>query len=178
MTRILVAGFQHETNTFGATKASFEDFLEADGWPGLLRGNEVITGTEGINLPLTGFVDAVRSEPDIELIPVVWASAEPSAHVTDDAFERISTMILEGIRQAGSLDRAHDDACLRFLHIPNLSAYRHGGDRCTLFPHFAKIAFRGNPISGNAAGIVSGAIISAVHRSLSLQRALSTFAAR
>ncbi|MBT3430289.1 MAG: M81 family metallopeptidase, partial [Proteobacteria bacterium] len=109
MTRILIAGFQHETNTFGATKASFEDFLEADGWPGLLRGNEVITGTEGINLPLTGFVDAVRSEPDIELIPVVWASAEPSAHVTDDAFERISAMILEGIRQAGSLDGIYLD---------------------------------------------------------------------
>jgi len=109
MTRILVAGFQHETNTFGATKASFEDFLEADSWPGLLRGDEVITGTEGINLPLTGFVDAVRSEPDIELIPVVWASAEPSAHVTDDAFERVSAMILEGIRQAGSLDGIYLD---------------------------------------------------------------------
>lgn len=109
MARILIAGFQHETNTFGATKASFEDFLEADGWPGLLRGNEVITGTKGINLPLTGFVDAVRSEPDIELIPVVWASAEPSAHVTDDAFERISAMILEGIRQAGSLDGIYLD---------------------------------------------------------------------
>ena len=40
MPRILIAGFQHETNTFGATKASFEEFLEADGWPGLLQGND------------------------------------------------------------------------------------------------------------------------------------------
>ncbi len=109
MARILIAGFQHETNTFGATKASFEDFLEADGWPGLLQGNEVISGTAGINLPLTGFVDAARSAPDIELIPVVWASAEPSAHVTDDAFERISQMILDGISNAGTLDGIYFD---------------------------------------------------------------------
>jgi microcystin degradation protein MlrC len=109
MTRILIAGFQHETNTFGATKASFEEFLEADGWPGLLQGNDVITGTQGINLPLTGFVEAVRSEPDLELIPVVWASAEPSAYVTDDAFERISTMILGGINKAGSIDGIYLD---------------------------------------------------------------------
>ena len=56
MTRILIAGFQHETNTFGASKATFEDFLEADGWPGLLQGNEIITGTEGINLPVAGLL--------------------------------------------------------------------------------------------------------------------------
>ena len=109
MTRILIAGFQHETNTFGATKASFEEFLEADGWPGLLQGNEVITGTEGINLPLTGFVEAARSAKDIELLPVVWASAEPSAYVTDEAFERISTMILEGISKVGPLDGIYLD---------------------------------------------------------------------
>ena len=109
MTRILIAGFQHETNTFGATKASFDEFLEADGWPGLLQGADVVTGTQGINLPIAGFVEATRSVPDIELVPVVWASAEPSAHVTDDAFERISTMILDGIKQADTLDGIYLD---------------------------------------------------------------------
>ena len=109
MTRILIAGFQHETNTFGATKASFDEFLEADGWPGLLQGADVITGTQGINLPIAGFVEATRSVPDIELVPVVWASAEPSANVTDDAFERISAMILDGIKQAGTLDGIYLD---------------------------------------------------------------------
>jgi len=109
LTRILIAGFQHETNTFGATKASFDEFLEADGWPGLLQGADVITGTQGINLPIAGFVEAARSAPDIELVPVVWASAEPSAHVTDDAFARISTMIVDGIEQAGALDGIYLD---------------------------------------------------------------------
>jgi microcystin degradation protein MlrC len=31
VTGILIAGFPHETNTFGAAKASFEESLEADG---------------------------------------------------------------------------------------------------------------------------------------------------
>ena len=34
------------------------------------------------------------------LVPTAWAAAEPSAHVTEDAFERIATMIVEGIRDA------------------------------------------------------------------------------
>ena len=103
MIRILIAGFQHETNTFGATKAHFEDFLQADSWPGLMQDKEIITGTEGINIPIAGFVAATRNEIDIELLPVVWASAEPSSYVTDDAFERITEMLLDGINKAGTL---------------------------------------------------------------------------
>jgi len=108
MKNILIAGFQHETNTFGVTQATYEDFLEADGWPGLLEGEAVITGTRGINLPLAGFIEAAQA-PDINLIPIVWASAEPSGYVTDDAFERISHQILEGIRNSPSLDGIYLD---------------------------------------------------------------------
>ncbi|NBP95393.1 MAG: microcystin degradation protein MlrC, partial [Gammaproteobacteria bacterium] len=96
MKNILIAGFQHETNTFGPSQATFAEFLEADGWPGLLTGDEVINGTRGINLPIAGFIEATQGS-DMNLLPVVWASAEPSGFVTDDAFERISDMILQGI---------------------------------------------------------------------------------
>ena len=109
MIRILIAGFQHETNTFGATKAHFEDFLQADSWPGLMQDQEIITGTEGINIPIAGFVAATSNEIDIELLPVVWASAEPSSYVTDDAFERITEMLLDGITKAGPLDGIYLD---------------------------------------------------------------------
>ena len=109
MTQILIAGFQHETNTFGATKAKFKDFQEADSWPGLLQGDNVISGTAGINLPLAGFVEAAQQAADIELLPAVWASAEPSSYVTDDAFEKISQMILDGITSAGPLDGIYLD---------------------------------------------------------------------
>ena len=109
MTRILIAGFQHETNTFGATKARYADFEEADAWPGLLRGEKVVSGTAGINLPMAGFVAAARSDPAMELVPIVWCSAEPSSYVTDDAFERIAAMILDGIRGAGAIDGIYLD---------------------------------------------------------------------
>ena len=109
MKRIVIAGFQHETNTFGATKAHFADFEEADAWPGLLKGDEVISGTAGINLPIAGFIEAARSDPNVELIPISWCSAEPSSYVTDDAFEKIASMILEGIGKAGEIDGIYFD---------------------------------------------------------------------
>ncbi len=109
MKRIAVAGFQHETNTFASTLAAFSDFEEADSWPGLLRGDEVIRGLSGINISITGFVDAAMAAGGYEIIPVLWCSAEPSSYVTTDAFERISSMILDGIRCAGVLDGIYLD---------------------------------------------------------------------
>ena len=109
MKRVLIAGFQHETNTFGATRATMADFELADSWPGLLQGDDVIDGTEGSNLPLAGFVREARGYDDITLVPIVWCSAEPCAHVTDDAFEQISGMILKGVRDGGQLDGIYLD---------------------------------------------------------------------
>jgi len=107
--RIAIAGFQHETNTFGITKAGMRDFEIADSWPGLLVGNEVISGTAGINLPIAGFAAAARANPTIDLFPILWCAAEPSAHVTDDAFERISAILLDGLGDAGPIDGLYLD---------------------------------------------------------------------
>ena len=95
MRRVLVAGFQHETNTFGATLATLDEFKEAGGWPGMLEAQEVISETKGCNLPIAGFVAAAQESGDVELIPVVWASAEPSSYVTREAFETIAGMICD-----------------------------------------------------------------------------------
>ena len=43
--RIAIGGFHHETNTFAPTKASYEMFERADGWPGLCRGGAVAAAT-------------------------------------------------------------------------------------------------------------------------------------
>jgi len=109
MRRIAVAGFQHETNTFAPTLAGYSEFEEADAWPGLLKGDEVIPGLADINMPLTGFVDAATSVGGYEFIPVLWCAAEPCSYVTTDAFERIAGMILEGIRDAGELHAIYLD---------------------------------------------------------------------
>lgn len=109
MKRIAVAGFQHETNTFSPTLASFSEFEEPDSWPGLLTGEEVIEGLSGVNISLRGFVDAAVSAGGYEIIPLLWCAAEPSSYVTTDAFERITSMILDGIRCAGHLDGIYLD---------------------------------------------------------------------
>lgn len=109
MPRIAIAGFQHETNTFGAAKATLRDFEIADSWPRMLEGAEVIPDTAGINLPIAGFADAALGDPSIELVPLLWCAAEPSAHVTDDAFDSITKKITEGLRAAGPLDGVYLD---------------------------------------------------------------------
>ena len=81
--RIAIAGFQHETNSFSPTLAQLKDFEMDDSWPGLMRGDEVIQRTRGINLPVAGFILAAEADPGVDLIPILWTSAEPSGPVTD-----------------------------------------------------------------------------------------------
>ncbi len=101
--RIAVAGFQHETNCFGVTKAGLTEFEMADSWPEMLLGDRVISQTQGMNLGIAGFV-AAAAEVGMETVPVIWCSAEPSAHVTDHAFETICAQLLEGLQKVGDLD--------------------------------------------------------------------------
>ena len=97
--KIAVGGFQHETNTFAPSKATFDEFARGGGWPPLVEGAALFDAVAGINLPVTGFIDAMRPDGHM-LVPLAWAAASPSAHVTEDAFERIAAMIVDGIRDA------------------------------------------------------------------------------
>src|SRR6516164_7246738 len=69
--KILIAGFQHETNTFAPTKAGWQSFIQA--------------------------VEAAGHT----LVPVIWAGASASAHVTEDAYERIAGEIVDAVRRGG-----------------------------------------------------------------------------
>lgn len=106
--RIAVGGFHHETNTFAPTKASFEMFRRADGWPGLCRGGAVLADTAGINLPIAGFLEAARASGR-DFAPLVWANASPSAEVEEEAFERIAGMMVDDLRDAGPVDAVYLD---------------------------------------------------------------------
>ncbi|WP_371096273.1 M81 family metallopeptidase [Streptomyces sanglieri] len=94
--RILVAGFQHETNTFAATPATYESFLNGEGFPSLRRGERLHELT-GVNLAIGGFLTAM-ADSGAELLPVIWAAACPSGRVTRDAYERIGGEILDAAR--------------------------------------------------------------------------------
>jgi microcystin degradation protein MlrC len=88
--RILIAGFQHETNTFAPSKTEYDDFVRGGAFPALARGQDLL-GMRDINIPMGGFIGAMA---DAELVPVLWAGATPAAHVSRDAFERIAGEIV------------------------------------------------------------------------------------
>ena len=92
---ILIAGFQHETNTFAPTKADYEKFVHGGGYPPLCRG-EALTEIKEMNIPLGGFMKQAEVY-GYDLIPVLWAGAAPSAHVTEDAYEKICGEICDGV---------------------------------------------------------------------------------
>ncbi len=94
--RIAIGGFQHETNTFAPVKASFSDFEQADGCPGLTRGPAILSTFTGINLPIAGFIDAATSQ-GFDLLPTLWCSASPSAQVERVAYETIAGELLRRI---------------------------------------------------------------------------------
>lgn len=108
MPRIAVGGFQHETNTFAPVKADFAAFEAAGAWPGLVRGAELVAQVRGLNLPIAGFIDAAQRLGH-EVLPLSWASATPSAHVTSDAFARILNQILADLSGEVGVDAVYLD---------------------------------------------------------------------
>jgi microcystin degradation protein MlrC len=99
MTRIFIAGYQHETNTFAPSLADWAAFNRGDGFPAWRRGQAVIDVFRGVNAPTGGFIDAAAAR-GWTLVPSGWGGATPSSYVTADAFERIAGAIVEDLRAA------------------------------------------------------------------------------
>jgi microcystin degradation protein MlrC len=96
MTRIAVAGFQHETNTFAPFPTTIELFEQRGGWPELVRGAALFKRFEGLNIPLSGFMGVCTHE----IVPILWAGAEPGGYVDQSVFDSIVSEIVEGVQSA------------------------------------------------------------------------------
>ena len=110
MPRILIAGYQHETNTFAPSLADWAAFTRGDSFPAFVRGQAMQEALTGINIPVAGFIDAAKRH-GWTLLPSCWAGAIPSSYVTRDAFERIAGAICDDVRaaRAGGLDAIYLD---------------------------------------------------------------------
>ena len=53
MTKIAIAGFQHETNTFAPSMARYEHFVNGGGFPAMTRGDAILN-FRNINIPAGG----------------------------------------------------------------------------------------------------------------------------
>ncbi|WP_104203793.1 M81 family metallopeptidase [Billgrantia saliphila] len=101
--RVAIGGFLHETNTFAPTRATYADFVQGGGYMPMACGEALLTACRGINLGVSGAV-AEAQALGWELLPLSWAGAIPSAHVTREAYERIVERLLQCLDQAGRLD--------------------------------------------------------------------------
>ncbi len=106
MPLIALGGFHHETNTFAPTKASYGDFVMADAWPALTRGDDILEVFRARNIGMSGFLEVAR-ERGWTFAPTVWCSAQPSAHVVRDAYERVADEIVAGVERAKPLDAVY-----------------------------------------------------------------------
>jgi len=106
--KILMAGFQHETNTFSPIPALYEDFLKADLWPKMIFAEEMLPIFEDMCLPSTGFMRA-SEQAGHELVPLLWCSAEPSGLVDDQAFESIMSQLCQMIEAESNFDAIYLD---------------------------------------------------------------------
>ncbi len=103
MKRIAIGGMRHETNTFAPTPADYDAFSVLSAEPSPLEGDELLTHLRGANIPVQGALDRLQA-PGHVCVPLVWAAASPSAHVTEDAFERIIGRLIRRLRDAGPVD--------------------------------------------------------------------------
>ena len=97
--KILIAGFQHETNTFAPSPATYESFVRGEGHPAMARGDAVLA-IRDVNLPIGGFIQASERQGHT-LLPVIWTAASPSAQVTEDAYEHIVGEIVAAAGDGG-----------------------------------------------------------------------------
>jgi microcystin degradation protein MlrC len=103
MTRIAIGGMRHETNTFAPTPADYDAFSVLSAEPSPLEGEALLTRLRGANIPVQGALDRLQALGHA-CVPLVWAAASPSAHVTEDAFERIIGRLVQRLREAGPVD--------------------------------------------------------------------------
>jgi microcystin degradation protein MlrC len=108
MARIAIGGFQHETNTFASAPATFEEFVKPGGWPGLTRGEAIFDTFATNTLPIAGFIREAAKRGHA-LVPLAWAMAVPCGRITDDAFERISAMIVADLAAQTPVDAVYLD---------------------------------------------------------------------
>lgn len=103
MKRVAIGGMRHETNTFAPTPADVAAFAELSAEDSPLEGEALLHRLAGVNIPVQGALDQLRSLGH-DCVPLVWAAASPSAHVTEAAFELYMGRLIERLRQAGPLD--------------------------------------------------------------------------
>ena len=101
MIRIATAGFQHESNTFSPIPASLDLWRRA----GILEDAEAIRAEYASSQStLAGFFAAAAEDPEVELVPLVFARLMPMGAMTREATDYLFGRILATLRDNGPWD--------------------------------------------------------------------------
>ncbi|WP_028205896.1 M81 family metallopeptidase [Paraburkholderia nodosa] len=96
--RLLLAMFKHETNTFSPVPTPFERFFRRTG--GAISGEAALEVYRGTGGALGAYID-VADELGAQIVLPVAADAFPSGPVHDDAYRRITALILDAVAKGG-----------------------------------------------------------------------------
>lgn len=92
--KVVLAEFKHETNTFSTRKTKIADFQKHREY----FGEEIQEKLLGTNNELGGALNYGLSK-EIDMVPVLSASATPGGIVSDDAYELYSHKIISKIKE-------------------------------------------------------------------------------
>lgn len=92
MTTIAIGGIMHESNTFCDTPTDYAAFSHT-------FANNIIKTWGEAHHEIGGFLQGA-SAYDYTAYPMMWASAIPAGRVTDDAFDRLTEMLIQHLRAA------------------------------------------------------------------------------
>jgi microcystin degradation protein MlrC len=97
--RVAIGSIMHESNSFNAEQTALTDFELREGAdaPATLQ-NWAIGSSE-----VAGFVDQGK-RLDLDLVPTIYASANPKGAVTAGAFEELTSRLIERLRAIENLD--------------------------------------------------------------------------
>ena len=106
--KIAIAGFQHETNTFSEIKTTYQDFVQADSWPEMVCGEQLLTTMDAQSIPISGFISEALKD-NATLLPILWCSATPSGIVEQSAYDQIYNQIMSGLAKCENFDAIYLD---------------------------------------------------------------------
>jgi microcystin degradation protein MlrC len=114
--RLVIAMMKHETNTFSPVKTDWQRFRD---W-GAYLGPEARRAYDGTGMPIGAYLKLAR-EIGAEVVTPVAAEAMPSGPVAAEAYELMSSAILDAVRQGC-------DAALLDLHGAMVAATTPDGE--------------------------------------------------
>jgi microcystin degradation protein MlrC len=97
--KLVIGSFIQETNSFSTIKTDLQSFKELE----FLMGNEIISYHSKKGTEIGAFIEVAGKE-NVQLLPLVSASAGAGGIVTAEAYNKIKMLFLEKLRQFKQFD--------------------------------------------------------------------------